>query len=117
MTVASKTTRQQPLINMSGYKVCVHAYSRILSRSIRESEVILTLTSPDSRAFDSHHYRTIIYNNTTQLSIIIDKETGIIVTVTETDQRRSRMTVRKQITKLYGINCVYYPPSPLLVGH
>jgi hypothetical protein len=115
---SSSSSRQQPLINICGYKVCLHAHRRILSRSIRESEIIYTLNSPNSIAFNSHHRRTIIYNNETQLSIIIDNETSIIVTVTETDRRRSRMSIsiRKQITKLYGTTRVYYPPSLLLVG-
>jgi len=102
-------TNPQPLINIGGYRVCEHAILRIHSRSIRDSEVIETLTSPDRREYPSRLNRTVIYNNDTGLSIIIDNLTKIIVTVTETTQRRKNMKLRKAIEKLYGFNRVYRP--------
>ena len=102
-------TNPQTLINIGGYRVCEHAILRIHSRSIRDSEVIETLTSPDRREYPTRLNRSVIYNNNTGLSVIIDNLTKIIVTVTETTQRRKNMKVRKEIEKLYGFNCVYRP--------
>lgn len=101
---------QQPLTKIGHYLVCEHAMRRIRGRFIKENEILYTLDSPESREYCSYQDRTIIYNDSTQISIIIDNTSGIIVTVTETDDRKVRMTHRKRLLGSWGPQMVHYPP-------
>ena len=107
--------RNQPLTNIDGYQVCEHAERRMRDRLIRDSELIYTLDGPESVGYDTYANRTIVYNKLTGISVIIDNGTGIIVTVTETDERRDRMRLRKKLAYQSGAMRVraHRPPVPI----
>ncbi len=99
----------QPLIKLGRYWICEHALRRIKSRLIKVDEILFTLESLDSVAYETHHERTIIYHKLTDISVIIDNKTNIIVTVTETDNRKSRLEARKRLVHRTSLGTVYYP--------
>ena len=107
--------RNQPLTEIGSYQVCVHAKRRMRDRLIRESEFLYTLDGPESIGYETYADRTIVYNSLTGISIILDNFTGIIITVTETDERRQRMRLRKKLAYecgMLGPKC-HRPPLPI----
>ena len=105
--------RRQPLTTIGGYSVCKHAIQRLKTRFIRESELLYTLDAVDSYCYQTHSDRTIVYNNCTGISVIVDNQTGIIITITETDERKQRMRLRKKLAVQWGTMKCFRPPPPL----
>lgn len=107
--------RSQPLTNIGGYKVSEHAKRRMRYRLIRDSELVYTLDGQESIYYQTYAHRTIIYNNLTGISVVQDNQTGIIITVTETDERRQRMRLRKRLAYESGTMMIrpHHPPSLL----
>ena len=103
------TSSNQLLIKLGRYLISEHALRRIKSRLIKEDEILFTLDSPDSVAYRSHHERTIVYHKLTDISVIIDNKTNIIVTVTETESRKCRLEARKRMVHWTSLGTVYYP--------
>ena len=102
--------RKQILTQLGNYQVCEHAMRRIRARQIRTNEILYTLDSHDSREYLTRDNRTIVYNKSTDISIIIDNQTGIVITVTETDDRKIRTSTRKRLFAAWSTQCVHYPP-------
>ena len=101
--------KQQQLTQLGSYRVCDHAMRRIKDRQIRTNEILYTLDSHDSMEYLTRDNRTIVYNKSTDISIIVDNETGIVITVTETDDRKIRTSKRKRLFATLGNQCVHYP--------
>ena len=93
---------KQPLIKIRQYLMCKHAYNRMKERVISESDLIYTLQDIDSLRYMTHTNRIILYNNITGISVIIDSKTNIIITITETDERRYRRRYQKKMARLMG---------------
>ena len=103
------SNQSQPLVQLGNYWICRHALQRIKSRLIKESEIRYTLESHDSVSYQTHHDRTIVYHALTEISVILDNKTNIIVTVTETDERKSRLVYKKHLINQTSLKEVYRP--------
>ena len=80
-----------------------HAYDRIKKRGIRIDEVLCSWNSQNNLYRKSRDNRTIYSNYEYGLYIVIDCNTGIIVTIIEMEWRKYRKG-RYQLEKKYKIN-------------
>ena len=104
------TPRQnQTLQPLHQYWLSEHALLRMRQRHISPNEILDTITLASEWNFNcpTREGRTRYYPPSLGVTAIVDDSTGIVVTVTENDERKQRLTARHQ----HGCRTVLYPPN------
>ena len=91
-----------------------HAVSRMRERAVYMDDIHMVLAHPDSVRRDTYDGRQVIYNWEYGIRLVVDIVAGVIVTVTETEERRECYQGRRLLQKqgVYGINQPMHRPPP-----
>jgi len=86
--------------------VSPHAEKRMRERVVRRYEMVNVLNDPRSIWESAYDGRSVVYNRSYGIRLVLDTEAGVLVTVTETDARRACYKGRRLSREMR----VHYPP-------
>ena len=91
-----------------------HAIARMYERVVSLDEVQMVLGHPDSVRRNTYDGRQVIYNWEYGIRLVVDLAAGVIVTVTETEERRGYHQGRRLLQKqgMWGANLPRHRPPP-----
>jgi hypothetical protein len=96
------------LVKINKYLFTQHALDRINSRDMTISLIINTIENPYNNVYYTYNKRIIYSNDIEGISVVVEKNTGIIITVTEMESRlRSRN--RKEMLGWTSRNSYFRP--------